>query len=189
MMIWSKEQTNLLTKHFKAGLSTRESAEALTQRFGVSFTKNGVIGRRHRLGLVHGVYFKDIAKANAARAEARRQAQDDKKQKRAELKAHKAKKQAEVERTVAARAEKAKQRAEQKEQIIVPVLVCDMIDTKEAIMALQPHHCRYPYGQAGRSGFRFCCQPKQGGSRYCAEHRAACTVTIEPRSGMRAARV
>ncbi len=191
MKQWTDDQSKVLGEHFKKGFSAKESAEALTKIFGITFTKNSVIGRRNRLGLVHGVYFKEVAKANAARAEARKQAQDERKQKRAALEAHKAQKQAEAERAAAARAERAKQRAEQKqkEQIIVPVLVSDMIDTKSAIMALQPHHCRFPFGQAGRSGFRFCCEPKQEGSSYCAEHRAICTVKVEPRSGMKAARV
>jgi hypothetical protein len=187
MKQWSEEQISLLIEHFKAGLSTRESAKALTTRFGVPFTKNGVIGRRNRLGLLHGVCFKEIAKVNAARAEARRQAQNESKEKRAELKAHRARKRAKVEHTVAARAEKAKKL--DLKQIIVFDVADDIIDTKEAIMSLQPNHCRYPYGQAGRSGFRFCCEPNQEGSSYCAEHRAICTVTIPPRSGMKAARV
>ena len=191
MNMWSDEESEVLTDHFKNGLSAQESAKALSRLFKKPFTKNGVIGRRHRLRLVHGVYFKDIAKANAARAEARRQAQDEKAQKRAALEAHKAQKRAETARTVAARAEKTKQQAETKPkaQIIVHDVAGDMSDTKDAIMSLQPHHCRYPFGQAGKRGFRFCCEPKQESSSYCAAHRALCTVKIEPRSLMKAARI
>ena len=191
MKMWSDKESEILTAHVKNGVSAKESAERLSKLFKEPFTKNGVIGRRHRLGLVHGVYFKDIAKANAARAEARRQAQDEKAQKRAALEAHQAKKRAEIERTVAARAEKAKQQAEAKpkELIVVHDLAGNMSDTKDAIMSLQPHHCRYPFGQAGKQGFRFCCEPKQEGSSYCAEHRAVCTVVMQPRSNMKAARV
>jgi len=39
-----------------------------------------------------------------------------------------------------------------------------------------PHDCRWPIGEPGRDGFRFCAQPRDGCGPYCASHRAAATT-------------
>jgi hypothetical protein len=45
-----------------------------------------------------------------------------------------------------------------------------------ALMDLQPHHCRWPYGE--RSPFLFCGEPKEDGQSYCTKH---CNMALNSR--------
>ena len=40
----------------------------------------------------------------------------------------------------------------------------------DQVLALEPHHCRYPIGDPLKADFRFCCRDKIDGSSYCASH-------------------
>ena len=48
---WTDEIIERLTEHRKDGYSAEESRTKLTEEFGVEFTRNMVIAKRHRLGL------------------------------------------------------------------------------------------------------------------------------------------
>lgn len=41
----------------------------------------------------------------------------------------------------------------------------------EAFLALEPQHCRWPYGEPREAGFRFCGQRKLSGLPYCEAHQ------------------
>jgi GcrA cell cycle regulator len=51
--------------------------------------------------------------------------------------------------------------------------------TSDAVLALKPNSCRYPIGDVGHEGFRFCGEPKEVGSSYCAEHQSLCTTSTK----------
>ena len=46
--------------------------------------------------------------------------------------------------------------------------------------ALDPHHCRYAYGEA--LPYTFCAEPQRSGSSYCAVHHMLCTEVQIPRA-------
>lgn len=184
MRKWTDAQNETLMEHFNRGLSTRESANALAEKFGGRWTRNMVIGRLHRIGVVHGVYFKDILKANEARANARQQMQEALKEKREALRAHRLKKQAEIQESKANRAERAKQAKERRDKkfadehkLRTPLTALSLI-TRDAVMSLNARSCRYPIGSVGVDGFHFCGKTKQPSFSYCAEHQAICTVVV-----------
>ena len=184
MRKWTDAQNETLMEHFNRVLSTRESANALAEKFGGRWTRNMVIGRLHRIGVVHGVYFKDIVKANEARANARQQMQEALKQKREALRAHRLKKQAEIQESKTNRAERAKQAKERRDKKLAedrtlrtPLTALSPI-TRDAVMSLNARSCRYPIGSVGVDGFHFCCEPQQAGSSYCRQHHQLCNVVI-----------
>lgn len=53
--------------------------------------------------------------------------------------------------------------------------------TFDAVMSLRSNSCRFPIGEVGAPDFRFCCEPRDVGSSYCAEHRAVCGVMTPAR--------
>lgn len=184
MRKWTDAQNETLMEHFNRGLSTRESANALAEKFGGRWTRNMVIGRLHRIGVVHGVYFKDIVKANEARANARQQMQEALKEKREALRAHRLKKQAEIQESKANRAERAKQAKKRRDKkfaeyhkLRTPLTALSPI-TRDAVMSLNARSCRYPIGSVGVEDFHFCCEPQQPGKSYCTKHHQLCSVVI-----------
>jgi GcrA cell cycle regulator len=48
---WTLEQSDALVEYVKSGMSYRQSAAAINERFGTSFTRNSAIGRANRIGL------------------------------------------------------------------------------------------------------------------------------------------
>jgi GcrA cell cycle regulator len=47
------------------------------------------------------------------------------------------------------------------------------------VFDLQPHHCRYAvFSGLERGDHRFCGEPKQANSPYCAEHHALCNPSL-----------
>jgi GcrA cell cycle regulator len=209
--MWTPEETEALTDHFKTGLSALDSAKALSKQFGHGFTKNMVIGRRRRLGLVYGASAPEVARINSARALGLKEVQDAAYAKQKALEAHRASKREQVEKERLERDRKRRERAaalapkiEHARKLAnalrsnVPAVVYGRragktqtlsLTTKSAVMGLQAHHCKYPVGDIGEPSFKFCCEPRQVGSPYCAHHRSICTVRMEPKSQMLARKV
>lgn len=181
----------MLVDHYKAGLTINQSAEALTNHFGMRFTRSMVIGRCWRLKLGRGKRWPERAIIKAKNDEARRQAQEELRLKRDALKAHRLQVQERAAAAKAEKAEKARERAAEraKTRVWTPSPTALSVVTKDAVLGLGAQSCRYPIGHVGDEAFRFCCKPKDDGSSYCAEHRSICTVQMEPRSQMLAARV
>jgi GcrA cell cycle regulator len=47
------------------------------------------------------------------------------------------------------------------------------------VVDLQPHHCRYAvFSGSERGDHRFCGEPRQANSPYCAEHHALCNPPL-----------
>lgn len=51
---WSDHCVSLLREHHAQGISSSESARLINERYGTNHTRNAVIGKRNRLGLVGG---------------------------------------------------------------------------------------------------------------------------------------
>jgi hypothetical protein len=204
MTTWTKEETEVLADHFQAGVSALDSAIALAETFAKPFTKNMVIGRRRRIGLVYGASAPEVARINSARALAKAENTEAGRAKRTALEAHRAAKREQIEKEKLAK----KQRVEAKKERPVAMgwpyrqpaqAPCRKHQrststtmspvTRDAVMSLQAHHCKYPMGVVGDPSFKFCCKPRENPSSYCTEHRSICTVQIEPKSQMLAARV
>ena len=46
----------------------------------------------------------------------------------------------------------------------------DVRGAMDAILALEPQHCRWPIGKTEDSAFRFCCADRIDGASYCHHH-------------------
>ena len=181
MLKWTEAQTKALKEHFMEGLSTRESAEALAEEFGGRWTKNMIIGRRHRLKLSFAKAHGDLAKAIARRAELRKQAQAGLREKKKALQQYR---RARSERAKKTTMEKARLRAEamiEENKWMKPIVSCSD-STKKAVLSLKAYDCRYPFGAVGDKDFHFCGAPQQPGSSYCAEHHQLCSVVVPIRT-------
>jgi hypothetical protein len=181
MLKWTDAQTEALKAHFMEGLSTRESADALAEMFGGRWTKNMIIGRRHRLKLSFAEAHGDLAKAIARRNALKKQAQAGlREQKRALQEYRRARSQSAKEATM----ERARLRAEatiEENKWMKPIVSCSD-STKKAVLSLKANDCRYPFGAVGDEDFHFCCAPQQPGSSYCAEHHLLCSVVVPIRT-------
>ena len=174
---WTEAQTEALKAHFEDGLSTRESADALAEMFGGRWTRNMIIGRRHRLKLSFAEAYGDLAKAIARKNELRKHAQAGlRAQKRSVPECRRARSQSAKEATM----ERARLRAEaliEENKWMKPIVSCSD-STKQAVLSLKANDCRYPLGTVGDTDFHFCGAPQQPGSSYCAEHHQLCSVVI-----------
>jgi len=185
MLKWTEAQTKALKEHFEQGLSTRESAEALAEEFGGRWTKNMIIGRRHRLKLSFAEAHGDLAKAIARRNALKKQAQAGLREQKRALQEYR---RARSEKAKEATMQRARLRAEamiEENKWMKPIVSCSD-STKQAVLSLKANDCRYPFGTVGDEDFHFCCAPQQPSSSYCAEHHQLCSVVV-PIKTMRSA--
>lgn len=177
MNTWTQDQLEMLEAHFKEGLSCTESARLINRQFSLSLSRNSVIGKRHRMGMVRDIsysHFKtniqrahELAAKNAVYNATRRL-------KRAERMAkQKATKERQKEINGLKEAIRNAMEAE-KEQ---PIALLSTY-TRAAVDGLKRGDCRFPIGVVGSPDFRFCCEPQDEGSSYCKTHRAICTVYV-----------
>jgi GcrA cell cycle regulator len=146
---WEEAHSAALRELVEKGLSFKEIARTLNERFGTAYTRNAAIGRARRLGLstpersdTGGVF------AAARKPDARKICE-----KRARI-LFKSPKLTTVERAA------------------VLKLRCVAITSKNlALVDLEPGDCRYPYGgDAEGEPITFCGHPRREGSSYCASH-------------------
>jgi GcrA cell cycle regulator len=174
-MTWDSAHLDLLETHFNDGLSASESAKQLNQYFNINLTRNAIIGKRHRLGLVRSIspaHYKtktqrahDLAEQNAVNAAKKRL-------KRAEKLASQKSNHAR-QKEINSLKEAVRQAMEtEKEQ---PIALLSTY-TRDAVFDLKYGDCRFPIGVVGAPDFHFCCEPQDTGSSYCKTHRAICTV-------------
>ncbi|MCA3080563.1 MAG: hypothetical protein ING71_17445 [Rhodocyclaceae bacterium] len=174
---WTPEQIELMTAHYKEGISASVSAGIISKRFEISLTRNAVIGIRHRLGLVRNIsytHFKtnvhraiDLASINAA-TEAKR---------RLERAERLAKQKSNKERQEEIRSLKLAVREAMRvdrESKIEPLSV----HTRDAVLGLKRNSCKFPIGVVGAPDFHFCGKPQSKDSSYCADHKSVCTVYV-----------
>ncbi len=157
---WEEAHSAALRELVEKGLSFKEIARALNERFGTAYTRNAAIGRARRLGLStpkpagsSGVF------AAARKPDAR---------KICERRA----------RVLAKPAPKlhtpglATPRLSTLERAAVLQLRCVAITPRHlALIDLEPGDCRYPYGgDAEGEPITFCGHPRREGSSYCTSH-------------------
>lgn len=146
---WEEAHSAALRELVEKGLSFKEIARTLNERFGTAYTRNAAIGRARRLGLStpersdSGSVF-----AAARKPDARKICE-----KRARI-LFKSPRLTTIERAATLR------------------LRCVAITPKHlALVDLQPGDCRYPYGgDAEGEPITFCGHPRQEGASYCASH-------------------
>ena len=182
-ILWAQETTDLLIEHYKTGVTASASARIINAKFGTQYTRNAVIGRRDRVGLsganqIQSRPARDPLVKAAIDAERRR--------KRAERIAKLEREQQSLKRRKEIAALKQAEAYAAKLDAIAPIQPYAK-STTDAILSLGFKSCRYPIGAVGADDFHFCCQPRDEGSSYCADHRAICTVKMPLKMKMKVA--
>jgi len=177
-MTWDSAHLDLLETHFNDGLSASESAKKLNAFFGVNLTRNAIIGKRHRLGLVRSIspaHYKtktqrahDLAEENAVNAAKKRLKRAEK---LASQKSNNAR-----QKEINSLKEAVRQAMETEKEEPIALL---STYTRDAVYGLKFRDCRFPIGIVGAEDFHFCCEPQDAGSSYCKTHRAICTVPLK----------
>ena len=155
---WEEAHSAALSELVEKGLSFKEIARTLNERFGTAYTRNAAIGRARRLGLStpersdSGSVF-----AAARKPDARKICE-----KRARV-LFKSPRLTTIERAATLR------------------LRCVAITPRHlALVDLQPADCRYPYGgDAEGEPITFCGHPRQEGASYCASHVHLTSLEVE----------
>ncbi len=146
---WSAERVALFLSLHEKGMSASEIAAEM----GEGLTRNAIIGKSHRLGLV---WNKKPSVDPVALAERRL--------KRLEVKRNWERKARNTSGEI--RGPRIKLRD------IVPPVQDHAIPTEQrkTLMELERHHCRWPVGEVGDPGFFFCGGTQEEGKPYCAGH-------------------
>ncbi|MBB4368168.1 GcrA cell cycle regulator [Bradyrhizobium sp. cir1] len=147
--LWPSEHSDVLRDYFLKGMSYAEIGRQINARFGTAYTRNAVVGRAKRLGLVVPEWMTSPSIAPALPGEAgllspRRSALPN-----LNLPPKSAMKPA--------------ARVKLRCVGVQPRLI--------GLVELEAADCRYPYG-GDRDGeeITFCGHPRQAGSSYCAPH-------------------
>jgi GcrA cell cycle regulator len=146
--IWAPEHSDALRDCLSRGMSYRQAAGAINARFGTEFTRNAVVGRAKRLGLVIAASRKVLRRRRPAPA-----AEDKPKA-------------AKPIESVAA------------PPVLEPVKPVKLrcVGVKPRLLAfadLEPGDCRYPYGgDKEGEAYAFCGHPRIPHSSYCRSHHA-----------------
>jgi GcrA cell cycle regulator len=147
---WEEAHSTALRELVEKGLSFKEVARALNERFGTAYTRNAAIGRARRLGL------STPQQAGAGGVFAAQSKPDARKicEKRARILA------------------KPPTRLTTSERAAVLQLRCVAITPRHlSLVDLEPGDCRYPYGgDAEGEPVTFCGHPRREGSSYCLSH-------------------
>ena len=177
MNMWTQDQLEMLESHFKDGLSCSESARLINRQFSLSLSRNSIIGKRHRMGMVRDIsysHFKtnvqraqDLAAKNAVYNATRRLKRAEK---MAQQKASRDRK-----REIESLKEAVRNAMETEKEVPIAML---STYTRDAVAGLKRGDCRFPVGVVGAPDFHFCCEPQDEGSSYCKTHRAICTVFV-----------
>ena len=144
---WEDAHSLALRELVEKGMSFKEVARALNERFGTAYSRNAAIGRARRLGLSTpersgaGGVFAAPRKPDARKI---------------------------VEKRILFRSPKPAALA----RAAVLRLRCVAIAPKHlSLIDLEPDDCRYPYGgDAEGEPITFCGHPRRAGSSYCPSH-------------------
>lgn len=165
---WPEAAVMELTQRHTKGDTAAEIARAISKAFGVTLTRNAVIGKIHRLGIQRGPeYARLITDAQAARIKARHDA---------EVSRQEAFERRVTEKEAARLARLGRLQGDMNldRDATTPVaLHADSISTNAVgIMALTSRCCRWPLQRVAEDGSTlFCANAKDDGSSYCPGHR------------------
>jgi GcrA cell cycle regulator len=150
VVAWSEEQSQFLRDLIGNGASFAVAAAEINARFNTNFTRNAAIGRAQRIGLC----------SVRPRVTAKR----EKPARRRPLKT------AAGPRIVPVRPVRE----------TIEVRCAEVEPLRLSLADLQPHNCRYPYGDRA---ITFCGHAKSEGSSYCLPHKFLCTQERRPGAG------
>lgn len=195
---WNSEQVEFLGKLVKTSYSASSIAQFFNQKYGSSITRNAVIGKCNRLGLVLAYGNKpklkkttaapkkeprrsksepkitiDVAKISASTGDILTKAQIDHLDKRY---AHGKSKKAPLGRQLEIKGPTFVEKIIDHDKLELPATAVDFI-------GLENHHCRYPFGK--EAPFMFCGDPTADfvlGRPYCAKHTSICFKGPRPAS-------
>lgn len=146
----------LLAEKYSAG----SAARTINEEFGTSFTRNAVISRANRKGLVFSRRPSvELPRLSADRVVLARKRAERQLRKEAAKLASRFKVRAEAEKFVAS------------EPTDLPADTSPFACT---IAELSPNSCRYPLGDPQAPDFRYCGARKMESSSYCARHHLLC---------------
>jgi GcrA cell cycle regulator len=158
--LWPEEHTQELTRLCGEKLSYRTIATMLNEKFGTSYTKNAVLGKAARIGIV---------KESAPSVPGNRKPKADRKQ---PYKARTPRKWVEAVRIVPANGNSNAMRVIRSVVMEQAKLRCvEIVPRHLSLIDLEPNDCRYPYGD---DHITFCGHQKMSGSAYCVPHHALC---------------
>jgi GcrA cell cycle regulator len=152
---WTQEQSNALVEYVKCGLSYKQSADAINERFGTTFTRNSAVGRGHRLGLV------GPERPKPARPKKERREYQPRRT---------------ITRIVRANGNSDAMRMILSTEATGAKLRCVEITPRNlSLIDLEPGDCRYPYGgESEGEAITFCGHPKRDKSSFCTPHHFLC---------------
>ena len=164
---WTDEHIADLTAMVAKGTTYREAAAELNAKYGTSYTKNSIVGKVARLGLVPinkpGAYFmKSPRPPKPKKPRVRR----------------------EVVRIIAANGNSNAMRVIKTVVFGGDTVRCIEVEPQH-VSLLDLTGCKYPHGDGP---FTFCNHPKLSGSSYCEPHHALCTEKPRPLVDKRFAR-
>ena len=142
---WTYERVKTLKKLWADGVS----ASLIARKIG-EVSRNAVVGKVHRLGLVKRLTRDRIPNPPTKRVRAGKSAVPF------------------LPRSAFVKPVQPKPRAE-------PIPIDAQPPLMKPMEALQAGDCRFPIGDPQQEGFGFCGHPKSPHSPYCASHKARCT--------------
>jgi GcrA cell cycle regulator len=146
---WPPEHSHALRELHAKGMSYGEIAKEMNRRFGTSYTRNAVLGRGKRIGLVTPETMKTRQPARGPKPKARRAQVCPTQDRQAPF----------LVPPVPERAEPVQLRCVG----VSPRLI--------GLVELEPGDCHYPYGgDTDGDPIVFCGHPRQPGSCYCTPH-------------------
>ena len=162
MMIspWTKEACEALVRMNSEGMSGSQIAAALN--CGVS--RNAVIGKLHRLGIVSGNPEKRHGSRRASTSDDRRASE---RARMRELRARRA-------------AVKEILNPEREELEATDIEIDAPADNPRTVSTIEIGECRWPYGDPSGDDFHFCGGRSSFGSSYCVRHRVKGTMARRP---------
>jgi GcrA cell cycle regulator len=164
---WPEEHTRELTRLCGEKYSYRAIAGVMNAKFGTNYTKNAVLGKAARIGIV-----KEAAPSVPGNHK-------PKVERKAPYKIRAPRVRIETVRIVPANGNSTAMRIINTVSFELAQLRCVEIEPRHlSIIDLEPNDCRYPYGD---ETVTFCGHPKREGSSYCTPHFALCREESRPR--------
>lgn len=148
---WSTEEDEQLKKLTLEGLS----ASMIAERMPGNRSRNSIIGRQHRLGIMGK---QTQRKKRASRLPIKPTPVYDRHTLAATSAHVRALRSLEAKMRYAETSKAMRETPSEVEPLMIPLL------------DLEPHHCRWPIGDVGADDFGFCGHPKRAGVSYCEFH-------------------
>lgn len=141
---WPPEHDEALRRHLDSGLSCQRAADALNREFRAGYTRNAVIGRAGRQGMMP---VKEPGKPKVVKERVLTHPRGT------------------------GGAPRVRKPTPKPEPEVIALRCAEVVSRDVGLMDLAPGDCRYPYGGGP---YLFCGQPKIEGQPYCEPHFQLC---------------